>query len=60
MPLGHLGETNGSARLVKEDVYVIRALHRVMGFTMTEIGRRYGLPRETIRDIVNRKTWKHL
>ena len=57
---GRLGETNGSARLIKEDVFVIRSVHKFMGLTMTEIGRRYGVPRETIRDVVNRKTWRHL
>ena len=60
MSVARLGESNGSARLANEDVFVIRSMHRVLGLTMTEIGRRFRVPRETVRDIVNRKSWKHL
>lgn len=60
MSNGRIGERNGSARLAVTDVIVIRSLHKVMKLSMTEIGRRFGVPRETVRDIVNRKTWKHI
>ncbi len=55
-----LGERNGSSRLVKEDVYVMRSLHKEWGLTNAEIGRRFGVPRETVRDVVRRRSWTHV
>lgn len=54
------GETNGSAKLYKEDVYVMRSLHSILGLGAAEIARRFQVPRTTVRDILNRKTWSHL
>lgn len=60
-PIGvRLGEANGSARLIEEQVYVIRSLHKIMGLTAAEIARRFGVPRTTIRDVINRRTWRHI
>lgn len=60
MPNSYTSESGSYARLAVEDVIVIRSLHKIMKLSMTEIGRRFGVPRETVRDIVNRKTWKHI
>jgi hypothetical protein len=41
-------------------VWVIRSMSRIWGLSNAEIGRRFGLSRETVRDIVLRKTWKNV
>lgn len=46
--------------LAIEQVAVIRSLSSVDGLSNAEIGRRVGRSRETIRDIVLRKTWKSI
>jgi hypothetical protein len=48
------------SRVTEEQVYVIRAYARVLGMRNSDIGRKMGFPRETIRDIVNRKSWANL
>lgn len=60
MPVGSLGETNSSAKLTKRIVEIIRSMHYVQGFGPTEIARRLELPRSTVRDVVNHKTWTHV
>ena len=45
-------------RMTIEKVAVIRSLSSIWKLSNAEIGRRFGVPRETIRDIVNRKSWK--
>ncbi len=42
------------------DVCVIRSMNYVWGMTITEIANRMGRPRTTVRDIVNRVSWKHV
>jgi hypothetical protein len=54
------GENNGAAKLTADQVFMIRFLARAEGLGNAELGRRFGVPRETIRDIVNEKTWRHL
>lgn len=49
--LNHVDETQ---------VWVIRSMSRVLGLSNAEIGRRFNLSRETVRDIVNRKTWRNI
>lgn len=44
--------------LTIEQVAVIRSISSIDGLSNAEIGRRMGRSRETIRDIVLRKTWK--
>ncbi len=41
-------------------VYAIRSMAAVWGMSNADIGRWFALPRETVRDIVNRKTWNNL
>lgn len=47
-------------KLDEGHVWVIRSMSKILGLSNAEIGRRFGLSRETVRDIVIRKTWKHL
>lgn len=54
------GEGRGSFKLAREDVYVMRSLHKEWGLTNAEIGRRFGVPRETVRDVVRRRSWTHV
>jgi hypothetical protein len=41
-------------------VYLIRSMAKVWGMQNSDIGRKMNLPRETVRDVVNRKTWAKL
>jgi len=52
------GETNGRARATSESVIEIRELHATGKFTQAELAERFGVARNTIGDIVNRRTWK--
>ena len=60
MPVGSPGEANRSARLTDAKVRAIRVLHKKAGLTITELAQYLNFPRTTIRDVVNRKTWKHI
>ncbi len=60
MAVGSLGEANSSARLTEKKVLAIRTLHGVAGMSITELSQRLDIPRTTIRDVINRKTWTHL
>jgi len=51
-------QANNDGPLYKELVAVIRSMSSQLGMSNAAIGRRLGVPRETIRDIVLRKTWK--
>jgi CENP-B N-terminal DNA-binding domain len=37
---------------------VMRSMHHELGMSKAAIGRRFGMPRETVRDIVNGKSWR--
>lgn len=39
---------------------VMRAMNNDLGMSKAAIGRRFGMPRETVRDIVNGKSWKRI
>jgi hypothetical protein len=54
------GENNGAAKLTEQDVRSIRALHGAGGVSCESIARKYGCGGETIRLIVQRRTWKHI
>jgi hypothetical protein len=60
----HKGETASLHRLTEAQVREIRqiAAAGVQGFAVSRsaIGRRYGVARATIDDVVNRVTWKHV
>lgn len=60
---GHLrdrkGERHHKAKLNNAAVLEIRAA-AAAGVNRTEIAKKYGVRRDTISDVVNRKTWNHL
>lgn len=45
--------------LNEEQVCVIRSMNKVWNLSNAEIGRRMNLPRTTVRDIVNRNSWRY-
>jgi hypothetical protein len=53
-----VGERNGNVRLTEEKVRRIRALWRTGRFVPRELGERFGVHKDTIRQIVKGKTWK--
>lgn len=52
------GESNGRSKLTSYDVLEIRSL--VGTITQTAIGKRFGIGRSAISEIINRKRWKHI
>lgn len=54
------GETHPNAILTEEMVKSIRADYATGEFTQDFLGKRYGVNDNTIWNIVNGKTWKHL
>jgi hypothetical protein len=57
--VGLPGETNGAAKLNERDIEDIYDL-RDSGWTLEQIGGKYGITFQTASSIVNRKTWKHV
>jgi hypothetical protein len=53
------GSKNPKAKLTEQDAIQIRKLHK-QGMTGAELGRNFGVVKETIYDIINGKRWKHL
>ena len=53
------GEKNGRAKLTKSKVETIRLLSSV-GYTLSELSRRYGVTKSTIAAIKHYKIWKHV
>jgi len=54
------GSSNGRSKLNEEQVRSIR-VHCMFDLTRpSELGKKYGVTRWVIRDIQNRKTWKHV
>lgn len=51
---------SSNSELNEEVVCVIRSLSRVSNLSNAEIGRRMSLPRTTVRDIVNRHSWRNV
>ncbi len=54
------GINNASAKLTEVQVIEIRSRYVPGKVTYEQLGREYGMAGGTIRDIVTRKTWKHL
>jgi predicted DNA-binding protein YlxM (UPF0122 family) len=63
--LGHTGHhemrgsLNSAAKLVEADILDIRALHE-SGLSHATIARRYGVTRSAIKDVITRRTWRHV
>ncbi len=53
------GENQGAAKLNPAKVQEIR-LAAAGGASKMGLGRRFGIDRTTVRDIINRKIWKHV
>jgi len=53
------GEKNGRAILSEDDVREIRRL-AAAGMTGADLGRRFGVVKEAIYDILKRKRWSHV
>lgn len=52
------GTKNGHARLRERDVRKIRELAGQL--SSSEMGRHYGVARQTIRDVIAGRTWQHV
>ena len=56
----NVGENNSCAKLKKSDVIKIRQLYNTKKYTQLKLSSLFGVARETIRNIVNNKTWNHV
>lgn len=54
------GENDPNAKLNEAKVHAIRKRYAACGITQEELSRDYGVIRQTIGDVVNRKIWKHI
>jgi hypothetical protein len=54
------GQANNKAKLTEDDVKLIRTLFDAGGHSLSALGRRFGVFKQTIRQVVLRKTWKHV
>jgi DNA invertase Pin-like site-specific DNA recombinase len=54
------GSAHGRAKLTEEQVREMRAIYSTGAGTYKELAELYGLKRQIIRDIIRRKTWKHV
>ena len=58
--LARRGSANGRTRLNEYDVAIIRSMYNIWGLSVAQLAVRFSLPRETVRDIVKRRTWTHI
>ena len=54
------GENHGMAKLKEQDVRMIIYIYRTREFSQREIGKMFGVTHITVRNIVNKKTWKYI
>ena len=54
------GENQNTAKLTEEQVLEIRAKHVPKYGANAQLAREYGVSKENIAAIVNRRTWKHI
>jgi len=54
------GESHGNNRLKESQIRSIRKINSFDIFTQAEIGKIFSVARETTRDIINKKIWKHV
>lgn len=55
-----IGENNPLAKLTEAAVQDIRSRYRGGSVTQAALAAEYGVCRELIRDVVRRKTWRHV
>lgn len=58
--LARTGSANGRTKLDEMQVCLIRSMHKVWGLSVAQLAVRWNMPRETVRDIVKRRTWTHV
>jgi hypothetical protein len=54
----YVGEAQHDAKLTRERVAEIRALHAAGGVTQDALAQRYGVNQSTVSSVVRRQTWK--
>ena len=54
------GEMHGSAKLLDDDIPIIRRMHRSGRTTQCDIAKIYNVSASTIHDIIKGKTWRHI
>jgi hypothetical protein len=54
------GEEHHKSKLTVEQVMEIRALAKTGGHTLTDLGRRYGVSRSTIHEVVSGNNWGYI
>lgn len=60
MSKARFGEANSQARLNEKNVSAIREMHEKKKATQKELAAMFNTTRQTINDIVRRRTWTHL
>lgn len=58
--VGKPGEANSQAKLSKEDVIRIRMIYKRGVITQRMIAAEYGITRESVKDILQGKNWRHI
>lgn len=56
----HVGSDVHTAKLTEEQVKEIRSLYATGRYTQSELGQSFGVNKEQINRIINRKAWKHV
>lgn len=56
----NIGEKNNNSKLKKDDVLEIREMYNCGEYTQTKLSKLFNVRQDTISDIVNRRTWKHI
>jgi hypothetical protein len=54
------GELNGQSVLTETDVLKIRALFKPRVYTRKKLSLEFGVSEATIKDVILRKSWKHI
>ena len=54
------GELNGQAKLTEKEVLKIRELYKPRVYTRKMLSLQFGVTESCIKDVVNRKSWKHI
>ncbi len=53
------GVNNGMSKLKEKDIFKIRESYR-LGDTPQKISNKFGVSSKTIRNVINKQTWKHI
>lgn len=54
------GENHSTSKLNNDQVYEIRKMYKLGGYSYAELGRIYNVTYQTIREIILNKIWKHI